>query len=391
MCYSIKRILQRIRKNILIYIILSIELAIGITFIVYALNHVYSTLNRQQILENMMTNQTYSLKIYKNDSVKNIDDNEMAISYEDYRQIQKKVNDTVSYYVIKNDIGFNNDNVFDIKLIYTDLIREDYKKNEALYGKDLKNYINDDTLKNIESLKIKNKILKTIKNNKTYKLKEIPDKYKTITLPSSLTSEDIQLNNCILLPLEDYTYFENEDLANYMLYFNLNKEDPDKAVQKILEYLRKVHGKNFTYEFTNPLNEYEISSNSLTELSRYLGRMAIVMLVILLLGFTSVIKIFIRKRERDLAISMALGVPKKTLILELFIEALTICTVGDLVGILIGSKLTSMADISVFNLNTHFETIMICLILGFVITILITAPSVKRIYKMNPIEILRSV
>ena len=88
MWYSIRRILQRIQKNTLTYFVLAIEMAVGITFIVYALNHFYSSLERQQILEKMLTNQSASLQVYSKKSA-DTELDEMAISYNDYKQIQR--------------------------------------------------------------------------------------------------------------------------------------------------------------------------------------------------------------------------------------------------------------------------------------------------------------
>jgi ABC-type antimicrobial peptide transport system permease subunit len=391
MWYSIRRILQRIQKNALTYFVLALEMAVGITFIVYALNHFYSSLERQQILEQMLTNQSASLQVYsKKDADTELD--EMAISYNDYKQIQRISNGKAKYYAIKNDIGFNESDVIDVKVVYTDIGRESFNNHVALYGENLKKSIIYDNVGNFELIKIENQKLKTLDNQKEYELEDIPDKYKKITLPRSLTDKDVSLSDCILLPPEDYTNFESEDLANFMLYIDLkNEKNCEKILDEVLKYLRQVHGESYTYEFNNPLTEYKKSSESLTELSRYFGRMAVVMLAILLIGFTGIVKIFMKKREKELAINMALGASKKILIMELFLEVLSICTLGSIIGIFIGNLLTLRVDIAVFDITFHWESAALCSILGLISTILITMSSIKKISKMKPIELLRSL
>ncbi len=391
MWYSIRRILQRIHKNTLTYFVLAIEMAIGITFIVYALNHFYSSLERQQILEQMLTNQSASLQVYNKKGADTKLD-KMAISYNDYKQIQKISNGKVNYYAIKNDIGFNESDVIDVKVVYTDIGRESFNNHVALYGEDLKKSIMHNNIGNFKLIKIKNQKLTVLDNQKEYELEDIPDKYRKITLPRSLTDRDLSLRDCILLPLEDYTNFKSEDLSNFMLYIDLNDEkNSNKILDEILKYLRQAHGESYTYEFNNPLSDYKKSSESLTELSTYFGRMAAVMLAILLIGFTGIVKIFMKKREKELAINMALGASKKTLILELFLEVFSICTVGSIIGIFIGNALTLRVDIAVFDITFHWESAVLCSILGLISTILITMSSIKKISKMKPIELLRSL
>lgn len=391
MWYSIRRVYQRIRKSKFIYGILIFEIAVGITFIAYSLNQFYSALDRQKVLEKMLTNETVSLKVYKkNKSISA--ENEMAISYEDYRHIQKLTRGKSTYYVVKNDSGFSEEKIVDIKIVYTDIGRNEFNNNIALYGKNLKNNLEDESLGNFDFIEITDQKIIELNSKKEYKLKILPYKYEKIILPKSLIDRDVKLNDCILLPMESYTNFRDEDLANFMLYIDLNsKDNSEKILSDVLDYLRKEHGRFYTYELNNPINEYKKSSESLTELSRYFGRMSIIMLSILIIGFTGIVKIFMKKREKELAINMALGASKKILVFELLLEVVLICYIGIIIGILIGNLLTLNLEISVFDVMIHFKSIIICISIGLIISISITLSSIKKILKMKPIELLKAL
>lgn len=391
MWYSIRRVYQRISKSKFIYGILILEIAVGITFIVYSLNQFYSALDRQKVLEKVLTNETVSLKVYKkNESISA--ENEIAISYEDYKHIQKLTNGKSTYYVVKNDSGFSNENIVDIKIVYTNIGRNGFNNDIALYGKNLKENLNGDNLNNFNFIDIRDQKLIELDSKKEYKLKKLPYKLEETILPKSLIDRDIKLSDCIILPIESYKNFGEEDLANFMLYFNLSSEDnSEKILSDILNYLRKEHGKVYTYELNNPVDEYKKSSESLTELSRYFGRMSIIMLSILIVGFTGIVKIFMKKREKELAINMALGASKKILVFELFLEVVLICYVGITIGILIGNLLTVNIEMSAFDVMIHFKSISICILIGLIISIAITLSSIKKILNMKPIELLKAL
>lgn len=391
MWYSIRRVYQRIRKSKFIYCILIFEIAVGITFITYSLNQFYSALERQKVLEKMLANETVSLKIYKKSSSSS-QSNEMAISYEDYKHIQKITSEKSTYYVVKNDSGFSEENIVDIKIVYTDIGRNEFNNDIALYGKNLKDNLTDASLGNFDFIEIRDQKLIELDSKKEYRLKILPHKYEKIILPKSLIDRDVKLNDCILLPMESYKNFRDEDLSNFMLFIDLNsKDNSEKILSDVLNYLRKEHGQFYTYELNNPIDEYRKSSESLTELSRYFGRMSIIMLSILIIGFTGIVKIFMKKREKELAINMALGASKKILVFELFLEVVLICYTGVIVGILIGNLLTLNVEMSVFDVMIHFKSIIICISIGLIISTSITLSSIKKILKMKPIELLKAL
>lgn len=390
MLYSIKRVSQRLKKNILIYFILILEIIIGITFITYSLNHFYSATQRQKVLEQTLTDKTMGIRVYNKED--QIDSTEMALSYEDYKYIEKTFNKPANYYIVKNDIGVTDNEVVDIKIVYTNINRQKTDDNIAWYGSKLKNSLIDNKLENCESVNIKGKYLIDMTNNKEYKLEKLPNKHENFMLPTLLLESDMSLNNCIVLPLSGYEKFSHEDLANSMLYIDLKDIDnSEKLLNDMLTYLREKHGKYYVYEIYNPLEYYKKISKSINELSRYLGRMAVIVLSILLIGFTGIMKIFMKKREKELAINMALGAPKKLLILELFLEVFFICILGTVIGILCGNFLTLNANIDVFNIKIYGKSIVICLFSGIIISLTVVSSSIKKIINMKPVELLKSL
>lgn len=398
MSYSLRRVFQRLRKNISIYSILTFGIIVGITFVIYSLNHFYSADERQKVLEQTLTDKTMGIRIYNKEDQMN--STEMAISYEDYKHIEKIFNKSVNYYIVRNDIDVANNEVVDIKVVYTNINREKTPDNIAWYGSKLiawydsklKKSLIDDKVEVFESVNIEGKYLIDRTNNKRYKLEKLPNKYEDSMLPTLLLESDTPLNNCIVLPLNGYEKFSNEDLANSMLYVDLKDIDnSEKLINDMLIYLKEKHGKYYVYEIYNPLEYYKKISRSVNELSSYLGRMSVIVLSILLIGFTGIMKIFMKKREKELAINMALGASKKLLVLELFLEVFSICFLGTIIGIICGNFLTLNANIGVFNIKLYGKSVVICLFIGMIILLTVVFSSIKKILNMKPVELLRSL
>lgn len=391
MWYSVRRVCQRIWHHKFLYFVLIFELAVGITFITYASNHFYSAHERQVLLEKSFSSDTFALKISKKNAASS-DKAFMPITYNDYQHIQSLSKDRTTYYVVRNDTGFTPKTVLDLKIVYTDKIKEALAPSNALYGSHLVDAIRTDQLEHFQYIQIKNQKLTDLESLISFPLEPLPSKYDSISLPKSLIDREIILADCILLPLNDYKLFKEEDLANFMLYMDLSGDSQAQSIiNEVLDYLRSQHGKIYHYSFYKPLEDYVKSSESLTELSRYFARMAVIMLLILLIGFRGLVNIFIKKREKSLAISMALGASKKALVFELFLEIFVICQLASILGVLVGNWMTLQVEFAVFDLTMHFQSSLIGLLIGGILSLLIPLSSLKRILTLRPVELLKSL
>lgn len=208
--------------------------------------------------------------------------------------------------------------------------------------------------------------------------------------------DTVWFDDCIIFRAEYLDRFDGNAYYGGFTEISLNSEsypNARTAEGEICDYLYSVHGEDYSYRFTNRyLDNLEALEYQLSE-TRRLTALSVIMLLILLAGFSGIVSLFMKKRTKELAVSMALGAKKSALIAELILEILMVCLVGTIVGSIFGTVFTVNAVDANFSFSAEIHPIFYLAAFGTAIaaTFLTSLSPVRKILRMKPAELLKDL
>lgn len=217
-----------------------------------------------------------------------------------------------------------------------------------------------------------------------------------VTKPKGATMGQSQ-DNHVLIPI-----------TVFLRYYTPNSSDAD------LSYAIKAPSKNLLSQSMNETigvlrslrnckpwedNNFEIEDNSslstqFSDLTKYLTFFGIACGVVALIaagvGIMNIMLVSVKERTREIGIRKAVGAKSKTILFQFIVEAVTLCQIGALAGIIIGILVgAGFGQIMGLNLgiptNWIIFSILVCTILGVVSG----AYPAWKAANLDPIEALR--
>ena len=146
-------------------------------------------------------------------------------------------------------------------------------------------------------------------------------------------------------------------------------------------------------------NDFEIFSNEsliaqLNNITKYVRLGSILVALIALLaagvGIMNIMLVSVTERTREIGIRKAIGAKKRNILFQFLVEAITLCQVGGVIGIILGLLVGTWAGTllkvaPIFPLGWVIAGIMLCIVVGVAFG---TYPAYKAA-KLDPIEALR--
>lgn len=128
--------------------------------------------------------------------------------------------------------------------------------------------------------------------------------------------------------------FGRQYLSTIQLQFS-NEVDPDVLMEQIRQTLVQQHGlEDFQVRSTSSLMEMATATqNTLTLL---LGSVAAISLLVGGIGVMNIMLVNVTERTREIGVRMATGAKRRNILLQFNTEALVICGIGGITGVLIG-------------------------------------------------------
>ncbi|MBY0475074.1 MAG: ABC transporter permease [Nitrosomonas sp.] len=126
----------------------------------------------------------------------------------------------------------------------------------------------------------------------------------------------------------------------YMLVQGASAEEMDLAEIEITQLLRQRHripnGKDNDFTVRNLTAIADVATDAAKVMSIVLGAIASVSLLVGGIGIMNIMLVSVTERTREIGIRMAIGANQRAILTQFLLEAMMICIMGGLIGLLIG-------------------------------------------------------
>lgn len=221
-------------------------------------------------------------------------------------------------------------------------------------------------------------------------------KYSVVGMLESKGASAGKNDNFVLIP---YTNARKDfDLSNASFNIIVESSDPDlleKAIAEAEGTMRNVKKlgaldeNNFSIVRSDKLANTYLEQISFIEVAT-----AVIGFLTLLgagVGLMNIMLVSVNERTREIGLSKSLGATRRTIFMQFLLEAITICVVGGLVGIVLGLLLGNI--IAIFVLESKFTLAVAWVIGGLIFCTMIGLLAglfpAYRASKLNPVEALR--
>jgi len=185
-----------------------------------------------------------------------------------------------------------------------------------------------------------------------------------------------------------YTTLQTMDPAAQTDKLITNLDDPD-AADNMLEKLNRAEGTNYLYE---NLNQYLDSFSAITDTIAFLiSGIAGISVVVGGIGVMNAMVSSIDTRTREIGIYRALGAKKREIMQTFLCEAMLLCLIGGLFGIVCSFGIVYLIQ-KLFDAALHYqqESMLISLAISAVCGVLFGMLPALRAAKLDPIKAIRA-
>jgi len=187
----------------------------------------------------------------------------------------------------------------------------------------------------------------------------------------------------------------------YTYVFGLTVVAPDplsvtRVSNEAISALKKIHGERAQYEERDIKQLNEVIERVLGILTGVVSVVAGISLIVGGVGIMNIMLVSVTERTREIGIRKAIGATRSDILLQFFVEALILCLVGGVIGLLIGVGLAEVViHMWIKQLTPNLVSfawwpiISISILFSAGVGVIFgTYPAVRASY-LNPIEALR--
>ena len=318
----------------------------------------------------------YSLEYSQLDEITNLDNVESASPY-------KNVSSTVS----RSGSSSNKSNIIATTPSYLDIMGLTISSGRLLSEIDEENYskvclIGNDLAEELFSLS--NPVGQSIKID--------GDNYTVIGVLTQMGSSfGNNIDEIIIIPFTTAKYLGSDTSIN-SLYIKVNDEDIiDETTSLIEKYITYTLGITTDY-FSVSSQDSMLSTmdNINNTLSLLLGGIASISLIVGGIGVMNVMLVSVTERTKEIGIRKALGAKRTDILFQFLIEALVLCLVGGIIGIIFGLGLGELLDKMGYTFSPTLFIIIIAFFSSALIGTIFGIFPASKASKLNPIEALHA-
>jgi putative ABC transport system permease protein len=199
----------------------------------------------------------------------------------------------------------------------------------------------------------------------------------------------------VLIPLQTARYrLIGGDQLRQISALATNEADIPLAMAEIQKILRREHrlrsGQDDDFSVRNQSDFLSTLGETTQVFTLLLAGIAAVSLLVGGIGIMNIMLVSVTERTREIGIRKALGATQTNILLQFLIEAVVLCMLGGLIGVVIGGG-GAVVMRRFFNWNTAVgpSSVVIAFFFSFAVGILFGVWPARRAASLDPIEALR--
>ncbi|MCD6423289.1 MAG: ABC transporter permease [Elusimicrobia bacterium] len=171
---------------------------------------------------------------------------------------------------------------------------------------------------------------------------------------------------------------------------NLMDRVSKQAQEIIVKNHRIPQGKKDIIEVRNLAEIQQAVSSTVKTFSYLLGSIALISLLVGGIGIMNIMLVSVTERTREIGLRKALGANKKDILAQFLIESVTICIVGGILGILLGSGISiGLSKFANWNTKISMWSILLATVFSTFVGLFFGIWPAQKAAKLNPVEALR--
>lgn len=319
------------------------------------------------------------------------------ISFHDWYDIKKNYGDQICYYkqYYSSDgfyIIFASDDFYENILGLNDSVQNDV----VLMGDNVRNYLaelqlHDENL--VKHYDVASSSFFGVQISNFISFDEVD--YTTLGLLSAInyTADSIVIpsfDDFLIFPISAYAEIPCQSIIALPIKDIETEDDLSIISQKICNFLTSRHPEG-DYVIKNYVSEAEQILSRNNELARYISFLAIFVIVVVVLGFSGLLLVFINQRKRDFATSLMCGATYFQIILEVFFEVLFTVLIGAVLGNLL--CIPVLPFLGGIGVSTDYSVIslVLCGIGGIIMSLAVCFIILNKIRHISPVNTLREL
>lgn len=376
MPYLLHKVGLMLKAKLWIVLLIIIEMATGVSFLVYSMNLFYSLdETRTAILEQ---NNDVEVKIYTNEGGEK--DQEIApFNLADYQYLKEIFHGDVIFYIKNKELCFYQGNMKEYNSYIVDFNSLGLDGTKVFLGREvISNLVHE------EDIEFFNKDVHY--SEEEIRIGNAENGFITLGT-QALTSDELDLLkktidkemddiSSIVYPLETIPVFQlSEDFGSAYYNIHVKNTEPKYLEGDILKASEYLHGKYsslFRYHFIKPQANFEFTSEDIRRTERVVKMVGLSLLAIIIVGEALIFKMIYNKRRQSFAVSEAFGARRIHIWEEQFLEVFIVICIGSVIGIVIGFILTPLLGVDFIGriaLKGYAKTLINVLIMDVVMAI----------------------
>ena len=170
-----------------------------------------------------------------------------------------------------------------------------------------------------------------------------------------LLDEIKRKDRMILIPYTMTRYFNNNQAIDQFVVKVKSSDAIAPTVTSLNGFLSGLIGdQNGSYGVTSPQTYQKEQNQADAMQQRFLGGIAAISLLVGGIGIMNIMLVTVTERTKEIGIRRAIGAQRKSIVAQFLIESGTICGIGGIFGILLGTVFTMLGG----KLILHFDEIL---------------------------------
>ena len=201
-----------------------------------------------------------------------------------------------------------------------------------------------------------------------------------------MSSDNLQLYAPYTTVMHQIT---GESHASSIIVKTQDTADSEIAQKSLTELLTARHGTEDFFMVNSDSIKQTIESSTGT-MKLLISSIAVISLVVGGIGVMNIMLVSVTERTREIGVRMAIGARKSNILQQFLIEAVLICLIGGMVGVLVSFSITALFNYLVkdFSMPFSMSSIVGAVLCSSAIGVLFGFMPANRASKLNPIDAL---